>query len=114
MDKQISLCIRISKSRIHNKGVFARKLIPKKALIIEYVGEKITKAESEKISKATLEASRKDKSKGAEYIFELDDEYDIDGNMPSNTAKYINHSCEPNCEYYYKKKSYMDKGQKTN
>ena len=102
MIKRYSHSIRIGKSRIHNKGIFAKNDIKRKTLIIEYVGEKIIKAESERRSNATLKASKKDKSKGAEYIFHLDSEYDIDGNVPYNTARYINHSCEPNCEYYHK------------
>ena len=32
------------------------------------------------------------------YIFTLDDKWDIDGNVPWNMARLINHSCEPNCE----------------
>ena len=35
---------------------------------------------------------------GLVYIFELNKRYDIDGNVSYNTAKYINHSCAPNCE----------------
>jgi SET domain-containing protein len=32
------------------------------------------------------------------YIFTFDDRWDIDGKAISNTARYINHSCDPNCE----------------
>jgi len=32
------------------------------------------------------------------YIFTLSKNYDIDGNVPWNTARLINHSCDPNCE----------------
>ena len=55
--------------------------------MIEYVGEKITKGES---------ARRIDADN--EYIFTLDDEFDLDGKVPWNPARFINHSCTPNCE----------------
>jgi hypothetical protein len=33
-----------------------------------------------------------------EYIFSLDDTHDLDGNVPWNPARFLNHSCDPNCE----------------
>ncbi|MFH1399901.1 MAG: SET domain-containing protein-lysine N-methyltransferase [Nanoarchaeota archaeon] len=90
--------IKVNKSGIHNNGVFARMSIPKGTRIIEYVGERISKKESDRRSEATLERSKRDTTSGAVYIFELNKRYDIDGDVPHNTAKYINHSCLPNCE----------------
>ncbi|RMD58040.1 SET domain-containing protein-lysine N-methyltransferase [Candidatus Woesearchaeota archaeon] len=94
---QQSPYIKVKRSRIHGTGVFAKKDIPKGTKIIEYVGEKITKAESSRRSDAQIESAKKTND-GAVYIFELNKRYDIDGNVPWNTAKYINHSCNPNCE----------------
>jgi len=74
-------------SAIHGTGGFARKAISAGARLIEYVGEKITKAESQKRCEA---------ENG--YIFTLDDEHDLDGNVSRNPARFINHSCAPNCE----------------
>ena len=34
------------------------------------------------------------------YIFDLNKRYDLDGNIPNNPGKYINHTCEPNCRAY--------------
>lgn len=85
-------------SKIHARGVFAKKNVPAETRIIEYVGEKITKAESERRADVVLHASKKDKTKGAVYIFTLNKRHDIDGNVSYNTARYINHSCAPNCE----------------
>ena len=39
---------------------------------------------------------------GSVYIFELDEQFDIDGNVSYNDAKYMNHSCEPNCDFEIK------------
>lgn len=84
-------------SGIHGSGVFALKSIPKGTRFLEYVGEKITKAESERRAWKQIERSKKS-GEGAVYIFELNSRYDIDGNFPWNPARLINHSCTPNCE----------------
>lgn len=88
----------IGNSKIHNSGIYAKEDIPKGAKVIEYIGEKITKEESEKRADNQLEVSKSNPELGAVYIFELDDEYDIDGNVDYNPARFINHSCSPNCE----------------
>ncbi len=84
-------------STIHGYGLFATAEIVEGTRIIEYVGEKITKAESTRRALAWEEAARKS-GDGLVYIFDLNKRYDLDGNYPENTARYINHSCEPNCE----------------
>ena len=83
-------------SSIHRRGVFAKKFIPEGTRIIEYVGEKITKKQADQIYAQSL-AQSKTKGSGAVYIFELNKRYDINGNVPYNLAKYINHACETNC-----------------
>jgi len=90
--------VTLRNSGIHSKGLFAKKDIPKDTRIIEYVGEKITKAESERRAIHPLRKSKINKKYGAVYIFELNQRYDIDGNVPYNMARFINHSCNPNCE----------------
>lgn len=74
-------------SQIHGVGAFARMDIPMGRRILEYGGEKITKKES----LARCERNN-------EYIFALDEEYDLDGNVSWNPARFLNHSCAPNCE----------------
>ena len=87
----------VKRSAIHQRGVFARREIPKGTRIIEYVGERITKTESEK--RATRLLSRAKRTGGAAvYIFDISSRTDLDGNVPWNTARLINHSCDPNCE----------------
>ncbi len=87
-------------SRIHGSGIFAKKNISKGTKVIEYVGEKITKAVSRDRGHELLEKHKKNKKYGAVYLFELNKKQDIDGDVPYNTAKYINHACNPNCEAY--------------
>ena len=75
------------KSPIHGQGGFARAGIRKGKRIIEYVGKKLTKKEAEK----ALEDSNC-------YVFTVNDEFDLDGSVDWNPARFLNHSCNPNCE----------------
>lgn len=65
-------------------GLFAEEAIPKGATIIEYVGKPLT-PEQEARSRSR-------------YLFEVNKRLTIDGQGRDNTARYINHSCRPNCE----------------
>lgn len=87
----------VRNSEIHGSGMFARMDIPAETQIIQYLGEKLTKEESNKRGLEWEEEARKT-GDGLVYIFELNDEFDIDGNVPDNQARLINHSCDPNCE----------------
>ncbi|PIN96683.1 SET domain-containing protein-lysine N-methyltransferase [Candidatus Pacearchaeota archaeon CG10_big_fil_rev_8_21_14_0_10_31_9] len=91
--------IKFKTSKIHSTGGFAIKDIPKKTKIIEYVGKKVTKKEAEKIADREMAKHKRDKNKGAVYLFELNKTNDIDGNVPWNHARFINHSCSPNAEF---------------
>ncbi len=84
---EVGAALEFRESSIHNRGAFAKERIKRGAPVIEYVGEKITKAESA----ARCEANNP-------YIFNFDDEFDLDGDVGWNPAKFINHSCAPNCE----------------
>ena len=53
-------------------------------LVIEYTGKRITNEEADR--------------KPNRYLFDLDEKITIDGSARSNLARYINHSCKPNCE----------------
>ncbi|MCZ6622711.1 MAG: SET domain-containing protein-lysine N-methyltransferase [bacterium] len=74
-------------SPIHGTGGFARVGIRRGKQIIEYVGTKLSKA-----------AAQAELEKQNTYIFTLDDDYDIDGSVAWNAARFFNHSCTPNCE----------------
>lgn len=84
-------------SKIHGRGMFASKEIPRGTRIIEYTGERITKAEGWR-RELKRQARAERGGDGCIYIFELNTKTDIDGSVLWNTARYINHSCDPNCE----------------
>ncbi len=94
-----ALLYEVRQSVIHNCGVFAAADIPAETRILEYVGERITKKESERRAIALIERA-KTTGEAAVYIFTLNSRYDIDGADGENPARYINHSCHPNCEAY--------------
>lgn len=98
MDKLKNPYIFIRRSSIHSKGVFAKKDISAGTPVIEYVGEKITKAESDRRAGIPLQKHKENKIFGAVYLFDLNKRHDIDGFVPYNTARFINHACDPNCE----------------
>ena len=81
---------KIKKSNIDNKGLVAAGDIKKGTKIIEYKGKVITIREAE-------ENPKYDNGK-AIYLFNLNKRYDLDGDFKFNTARLINHSCNPNCE----------------
>lgn len=87
----------LKESKLHNKGLFAKVDIKKGTKVIEYIGNKVTKAEADKIADRDLAENKNNSSNGAVYLFILNKKYDIDGNVPWNFAKWINHSCDPNC-----------------
>ena len=84
-------------SRIHGSGVYAIKAIPAETRIIEYVGERINKEESERRAWAQMDHAEAT-GDAAVFIFTLSKKWDIDGNVSWNTARLLNHSCAPNCQ----------------
>ena len=83
---------KIKKSKIDKNGLYANCNIKRGTKIIEYKGKLVTVKNSEKDPKF-------DNSK-AIYLFGINKKYDLDGNFSFNTARLINHSCEPNCEVF--------------
>ena len=81
---------KIKKSKIDNKGLYANQDIKKGTRIMEYKGKIITVKQTESNPKF-------DNAK-AIYLFNLNKRFDLDGDFKFNTARLINHSCEPNCE----------------
>jgi len=82
----------VRNSPIHGRGVFARRTIRKGTCIIEYRGERISMREADR---------RPDSDPANPYhtfLFELNDGRVIDAAVRGNAARWINHSCAPNCE----------------
>lgn len=79
------------RSAIHGNGVFAVAPIKKGERIIQYRGRLVTHAEADAGESGDAES-------GHTFLFTLNDEYVLDANDHGNTARWINHSCAPNCE----------------
>ena len=90
-------------SKVHGTGLFATTNIKKGVQILEYIGDKVTKREGDKRADKQIKKAKKYKKNGMVYVFELNKKYDIDGDVKTNYAKLINHSCAPNCEAEIKK-----------
>ena len=81
---------RIKDSKIDKKGLYAKKDIAPGTRIIQYIGKLITKKQTENDDKFDNDRDI--------YLFNLNNRYDLDGDFKWNTARLINHSCDPNCE----------------
>lgn len=79
------------KSRIHGNGVFAVLPLKKGERVIEYKGRRRRHAEVDRDEAGDVET-------GHTFLFTLSDDYVIDANYEGNDARWINHSCAPNCE----------------
>ncbi|MEY3975265.1 MAG: hypothetical protein RLZZ33_320 [Pseudomonadota bacterium] len=84
--------IQVRNSKIHGKGIFAAKRIPKGTRIIEYIGERISHQE------ADARYADHDPNDNHTFLFIVDRKTVIDGGRKGNAARYINHSCDGNCE----------------
>ena len=82
----------VRNSRIHGRGVFALTRIAKGSRVIEYKGELITDDEADRRYADVHENSPHT------MLFSVDDAMVIDATRRGNSARWINHSCEPNCE----------------
>jgi uncharacterized protein len=83
--------IALRRSPIHGNGVFALVDIPKGTELIEYRGRRMTHAQ---IDRQYADAT----DTGHTFLFTLNDRYVIDANFEGNIARWINHSCKPNCQ----------------
>ncbi|OGG79201.1 hypothetical protein A3A39_04975 [Candidatus Kaiserbacteria bacterium RIFCSPLOWO2_01_FULL_54_13] len=83
MERMSTVSIRTSKPGL-GRGLFANRPIASGDFVAEYTGVHIPTPYAD-----TLETR---------YLFEIDSDWTIDGSSRANVARYINHSCEPNCE----------------
>ncbi len=84
MKKLIQKKVKVRRSPHGGLGLYAEEPIKKGEFVIEYIGEMITEEEADK--------------RLGKYLFEISKKWTLDGRGRENTARYINHSCVPNCE----------------
>jgi SET domain-containing protein len=85
--------ILVRRSRIQGKGVFARRDIESGTRVVEYTGARLTHDQAD-------ERYPDDDADGKHhtFLFAVDDRLVIDASLGGNEARFINHSCDPNCE----------------
>ena len=92
MPKKKQQLIEVRDSGIQGRGVYAAAHIPRGTWIIEYTGERITHEEADRrYDDETMDRHHT-------FLFTVDDEICIDAVKDGNEARFINHSCNPNCE----------------
>jgi SET domain-containing protein len=84
--------IQVRRSGVHGKGVFALQAIPAGTRLIEYVGDVISWPEA--LRRHPHDPAQPNHT----FYFHLDDKHVIDANVGGNASRWINHSCDPNCE----------------
>jgi SET domain-containing protein len=87
----MSASIEVRHSTIHGTGVFATANLPKGQEVVYYAGKLMTHEEADV-------AEGNDVDTGHTFLFTLNDRYVIEGGIDGNEARWINHSCDPNCE----------------
>jgi hypothetical protein len=78
------------RSPIHGYGVFAARDLPKGITVLEYRGRRLTHAQADRLYGNDVES-------GHTFLFTLNERYLIDASVGGNLARWINHSCRPNC-----------------
>ncbi len=78
------------KSAIHGNGVFAAADLAAGSTVIEYRGRLLTHAQANRLYGDSSDS-------GHTFLFTLNEKYIVDANVGGNAARWINHSCAPNC-----------------
>ncbi|KAK6745876.1 hypothetical protein RB195_012158 [Necator americanus] len=84
--------IKFARSRIHGWGLYAMEAIAPDDMIVEYVGQKVRNTVAD-----VREKAYERRGIGSSYLFRIDDTTVIDATRMGNFARFINHSCQPNC-----------------
>lgn len=82
----------VSKSSIHEWGLFSGERLEPHTMVIEYLGELVRQKVAD-VREKRYEAS----GEGSCYMFRIDKDNIVDGTKKGNTSRFINHSCDPNC-----------------
>ncbi|CAA7408044.1 unnamed protein product [Spirodela intermedia] len=86
----------VYKSRIHALGLYTSQFIPRGAMVVEYVGEIVGLRVADK-REIEYQSGKKLQYKSACYFFRIDKESIIDATRKGGIARFVNHSCLPNC-----------------
>jgi uncharacterized protein len=84
--------LQVRRSAVHGRGVFARRRIRKGTRIIEYLGERVSHQEADR------RYEYKPAADNHTFLFIVDRRTVVDAGIDGNEARFINHSCDPNCE----------------
>jgi histone-lysine N-methyltransferase SETD1 len=84
--------VKFARSAIHNWGLYAMENMAKDDMIIEYVGEEVRQQIAEIRENRYLKSGI-----GSSYLFRIDDNSVVDATKKGGIARFINHSCMPNC-----------------
>ncbi|KAK3702355.1 histone methyltransferase set1 [Vermiconidia calcicola] len=84
--------VKFDRSAIHGWGLYAEENIPQNDLIIEYVGEKVRQKVAD-----LREIKYEKQGVGSSYLFRMMDDEIVDATKKGGIARFINHSCNPNC-----------------
>jgi SET domain-containing protein len=79
------------RSAIHGNGVFAARKLPAGVELIQYRGRILTHAQADRLYEGGVDT-------GHTFLFTLNERYIIDANVEGNEARWLNHSCDPNCQ----------------
>ena len=91
-EMRTSRWIEVRDSPIHGKGVFAARRIPRGTRVIEYLGDRITHKQADD------RYVDHDPNDNHTFLFIVDRHVVIDAGVGGNGARFINHSCDGNCE----------------
>ncbi|CAK1545683.1 unnamed protein product [Leptosia nina] len=86
----------VYRSHIHGRGLFCKRDIEEGDMVIEYAGEVIRAVLADQREKK-YEAMSGRRGVGGCYMFRIDDNLVVDATLKGNAARFINHSCDPNC-----------------
>ncbi|KAK9130532.1 hypothetical protein Sjap_011019 [Stephania japonica] len=86
----------VYKSGIHALGLYTSQFIPRGAMVVEYVGEIVGLRVADK-REIEYQSGRRLQYKSACYFFRIDKEHIIDATRKGGIARFVNHSCLPNC-----------------
>ena len=84
--------VKVRRSKIHGRGVFALQRLKKGTRVIEYLGDRVSHKEADE------RYADHDENDNHTFLFIVDRHTVVDGGVNGNEARFINHGCDGNCE----------------